>query len=298
MNMALFSSYGSFCMGACASVALSLVACGTERRLVLGDAPDAADERSDGDDGADSDLDGEDAGALDAGSSRLLVSFRAPAALTGNVVALACVEECVDVEVVIEGGTPPYQLSWDDGTTASTRSVCAGSGSYTIKVSDSGGVAGEFTKPRLEAQASLNVTRGTCSDAAVDAQVPEECRVVSAAQFTSCAGAFADDYAIQMEKPLRAGQEYEFHFEFEVSGYGTWMMFGAQERCVESQKSVYGGSYGLADVLRIPAIVCQTFAEDVSFLNLINTALPLGTTKVWNLSVCGGCPSGNRWHVE
>jgi hypothetical protein len=166
-----------------------------------------------------------------------------------------------------------------------------------VKVSDSGGVSGEFANPRREAESSLNIAQERCDDAGTDAQTAAMCQSVlqiPTAEIASCGG-LSDDYVIELDEPLRAGQEYEFRFDFEVSGYGNWWLFAAQDRCVETAEYLYGGTYGLADVLTIPDnVVCQTFTKDVTVLNLMNTALPLGTTKLSNFSLCAGCPSGNR----
>lgn len=101
----------------------SLVGCGD--RVLLGRLRDAAHDEPEHDDAGRVDgRDSTDARAagdlLDAGtlplSARLAVG--ALAEITG------CERSCLDVAVSIDGGTPPYRVSWHDGNRASTRSLC------------------------------------------------------------------------------------------------------------------------------------------------------------------------------
>jgi hypothetical protein len=75
-----------------------------------------------------------------------------------------CSGHCATVEAVGTGGNPPYTFSWDDGSTAATRSVCPTSTtSYSVKVTDTAG-GGELGRPAETAQAVLTADVLSCPD--------------------------------------------------------------------------------------------------------------------------------------
>jgi hypothetical protein len=77
--------------------------------------------------------------------------------VTVEIITLACVRECADVEAVATGGRQPYVFSWEDGSANPQRHVCPTSTTaYEAKVTDQGVASGEF--PRPPATASAKVT--------------------------------------------------------------------------------------------------------------------------------------------
>jgi hypothetical protein len=79
--------------------------------------------------GADGEIDlAAEADASDGSSSGASpISLRLRALGRDNVVKLnsLCGTECVPVELLIEGGVPPYSVRWDDGVTRADRTLCA-----------------------------------------------------------------------------------------------------------------------------------------------------------------------------
>ncbi len=78
-------------------------------------------------------------------------------------VKLGCDDPCADVAAVASGGVAPYSYVWDDGSTGSTRRICAGSAaSYQVTVTDSGSTSGEFGTSRATAQAMVTTQVAPC----------------------------------------------------------------------------------------------------------------------------------------
>lgn len=60
-----------------------------------------------------------------------------PDRLDMMVVIAGCDQGCVIIDVVANGGNPPYRFAWEDGPTTAMRSFCPGADiMYAIEVSD------------------------------------------------------------------------------------------------------------------------------------------------------------------
>lgn len=91
-----------------------------------------------------------------------------------TLITLGCPGECASVQAVGTGGNPPYTFSWDDGSTASTRTVCPkNTTSYSVKVTDTA-AGGELGSPAQTAQARLTADVLSCADGGVPDGAPAE----------------------------------------------------------------------------------------------------------------------------
>jgi hypothetical protein len=84
-------------------------------------------------------------------------------------VALTCLMSCVDVEVHVTGGTPPYQYEWSDGALSGGGRVqlCPmATTDYRVTVTDSGfdDQDREFGHGAMQAEASITVEHIACDD--------------------------------------------------------------------------------------------------------------------------------------
>ena len=93
----------------------------------------------------------------------LALTFRDATGAALTRLALAC-GECAEIEAVASGGTPPYQLVWDDQSTEARRRLCpASSSTVSVSVSDTAVAAEEFGHPSATRRESLSVEVGSCT---------------------------------------------------------------------------------------------------------------------------------------
>jgi hypothetical protein len=166
-----------FLLGPCL---LAWAGCPTEH-LLLGVARDAGQsERDAGDAGgfpqdAEPELDAQrtedaDTHEGDAGVFELHARFDANG--RKNVVQLSpsCLGSCIEVEVVVEGGTPPYRVEWEDGSLGATRLLCVYEDTLpTATVSDDG------AEPESLSLELSTFGFGYCGDAGVETTVWTTC---------------------------------------------------------------------------------------------------------------------------
>lgn len=92
------------------------------------------------------------------------VRFQDPQGLAIDAIVLAC-GECVDVEAVAYGGNPPFTIAWDDGTTQTTRRVCADAPrSLSVRVSDTPIQTPEFNAEAQTATATIDTHAVMCGE--------------------------------------------------------------------------------------------------------------------------------------
>jgi hypothetical protein len=83
-----------------------------------------------------------------------------------DVIALACMGDCADIEAVATGGNPPYNFSWEDGSKDPKRHVCLdASATLHVSATDTAINISEFgyAAQTVEADVAANVRQ--CSDA-------------------------------------------------------------------------------------------------------------------------------------
>jgi hypothetical protein len=79
-------------------------------------------------------------------------------------VALPCPSGCLEVEAAAQGGYPPYQYLWDDGSTERTRKVCSGGPSMlAVSVTDTATRTAEFSHDAQRAMTQLTVKMPACA---------------------------------------------------------------------------------------------------------------------------------------
>ncbi len=256
---------------------------------MVGDLPDGGgvserDATRDPDRTSEGDGDGE--------SAMLVLRFQAAGEVVENTLQLSCGDDaCVEAEVVIEGGTPPYELRWADGVTGAKREVCAGDGSYGVRVEDSGDPEGEFGTPRLSAEATLSVQRAACSDGGG----PDFCRVVTTAtKIATCEFSGEQDMYAELGAMLRAGRNYEFRYDLTLLGFGHFGVHASDALCVSAGPELARVEY--ADGLVIGGAkrtthTCQTLTQDTSTLFLEQSEVVWGGVVFNAITVCEGCPS-------
>jgi hypothetical protein len=127
----------------------------SDRRLTLGFDADEGGQRPDEDAGLEDDGEGRDSGEYDDDGLNAEVKGP-PRGLEISLVTLSCSEECAEVHAVARGGNPPYAFSWHDDVNTSARSLCPDDDTkYTVEVTDTPDLEGEFSYPGAMALASV-----------------------------------------------------------------------------------------------------------------------------------------------
>jgi hypothetical protein len=86
--------------------------------------------------------------------------------VTVDVITLSCVGDCADVLAVPQGGFPPYQVTWEDGSTNPARHVCPTSATaYEVSVTDKGFSSVEFKRAPQTVKAPLTAHILQCTSA-------------------------------------------------------------------------------------------------------------------------------------
>jgi hypothetical protein len=218
----------------------------------------------------------------------LKLRFRSNGQIVSEVLELACGEQCSEIEVLVEGGTPPYDIRWEDGAKGAKREVCAGEGPLAVSVKDSGESSGEFGQRQLSGEADLGVQRGACSDAGGI----KECRVVTSAISGGGCNEGGHDTDIQFQTTLPAGR-YEFRYEMTVVGEGQFGVYASAGQCqskgpelgrIEFNGAPIGGTKTFGHT-------CQTLTEGTTGL-FIDQMIPVWGAAFFDVTtVCEGCPS-------
>jgi hypothetical protein len=105
---------------------------------------------------------------VDPAEAALGVRFEDAQDMAIDVVILACNGECVDVEAVVRGGNPPYQLEWDDGSNQAVRQVCPDADTeLTVQASDTPIHVEEFDYDGQTVTAMIPTRTLECSDGGV-----------------------------------------------------------------------------------------------------------------------------------
>lgn len=88
-----------------------------------------------------------------------------------SAVTVSCDEPCVDLSAVAAGGSAPYQFTWQDGATTSSRHECPTvTTTYTVTATDTPSPTAEFSLTAETAAASITLQVSTCMIAAPPAQ--------------------------------------------------------------------------------------------------------------------------------
>jgi hypothetical protein len=267
---------------------LALAACSGENRHLRGTAPDGADGRDPDSDPSHDESDADEAGATDAGGG-LSVSFRAKG-LSGDVIQLACGEPCVEAEVIVQGGTPPYALRWGDGATASKREVCAGDGPLELSVEDSGDPTDEFGAQQRSADATLGVENASCSDAG-----PGGCHVVTSVRGAGGCNEGGHDTEIRLPTMLPPG-DYEFRYEMTVVGEGQFAAYALGGNCQKSGPELGRVEFSGAPIggTKRSASTCGKITEETTGIFLDQMIPVWGGAFIDVTTVCEGCPSRGK----
>jgi hypothetical protein len=157
-----------------ASFVVLIAACGTSTH--------SQDSRDGGDDGGSSTFPVGDASGAEGG----LGAHIAQGKVAVKLVTVSCSGDCVTVQAVGTGGSPPYSYKWEDGSTNPVRQLCPeAAAAYAVNVTDSG-EAGEIPRPPQTVKASVTADVLACPDAGiVDASPP-------AAPSDACVGGFVN----------------------------------------------------------------------------------------------------------
>jgi hypothetical protein len=105
---------------------------------------------------------------VDPSEAALGVRFEDAEDMAIDVVILACGGECVDVEAVVRGGNPPYQLEWDDGSKQAVREVCTDApAELTVQATDTPIHVEEFDYDSQTVTAAIATRTLECADGGV-----------------------------------------------------------------------------------------------------------------------------------
>ncbi len=94
-----------------------------------------------------------------------------PGEMAIEVVTISCAGECKQVLAVATGGNDPYTFAWNDGLTTAAREICATDDTtFTVSVTDTAIVDGEFPYAAQTATATITADVSSCvGDAGTDA---------------------------------------------------------------------------------------------------------------------------------
>jgi gliding motility-associated-like protein len=191
--------------------------------------------------------------------------------------ALSCVTFLGELDVIITGGTPPFNIEWSDGQTATTA-VDLETGTYTVSVSDAAGCMSEATGAVFE-----------------DFPVPTlDLDVLN----ISCFG--ADDGAIIIKEIFGASPPFEYSLDgvnFESNGLFQSLLPGAytlfirnSEQCESTLPITIEEPIPLSLVL--PNDTTLFLSESLEINPLIQSSLPL--SYEWSPDTflsCSDCPN-------
>ena len=110
---------------------------------------------------------GPDASLIDPEPLAFGVRFQDVAGMALDVVVVGCGADCTEVEAVVHGGNPPYELQWEDGSTQPIRRVCAADGAegLSVRASDTAVRTDEFSYDAQMTTASIETRVFECTDA-------------------------------------------------------------------------------------------------------------------------------------
>lgn len=220
--------------------------------------------------------------------------------LSARILPVRCNGACADVRADVQGGNPPYNVQWDDGTTNVDREVCSvpDGGSIRLKVTDTAGTNQEVPVP---AQTATDQVAGGELDCTPPEDAGAGCQVLLSS--TLFVGSDAEPYSacddagqsltFGLAEPLRAGQSYtvaiDFVFPVLLGNQPSLEIYGASKQCEASEKLgtlTFNGSPHVA--------FCTQPAADYSSLT-IRAEVPDGSIFILALAlqetatICGGC---------
>jgi hypothetical protein len=224
--------------------------------------------------------------------------------MTVTFVTLRCAGSCADVEAVATGGNPPYDFSWEDGTTSATRQVCPTSSTrYSVTVSDTG-TTGELGQPSQTVQVPLSADVIACPDGGALDGGPFDCTTILTSSAVSagpgstdggpgyCSASVAALGGISAAVSLTAGEEYELVEDATGSALllgsaPTWSYYASSSDCHSALSGQPIGSMTFDPSTPIQSL-CFRAGSDYTYIDWFTSSVAAGIANgTWRL--CRGC---------